>query len=576
MISTLLNSLKKAFKFYCYLLGGATLLLGLIVWVTSETTPALSPKTVLTIDFSTPVFEGRPADFLSSLSFEDNPTFNDVLQALDKAAQDPDVIALYARTDDTNLSFAQIQELRGAIKKFRQSGKKAYAYASSFGQMSGGLRPYYLASAFDEIWLQPSGDAGLTGMAIDASFYKDALEKLGIEAEFSARYEYKTGAASFTENRMSAPDRENTQNLMENLFEQISADIAADRNIDAQTMRQILLTGPYFAQDALNAKLVDRVEYADVLQDALEEQSEDAVNIADYIAVRAEKPQDRVAQITLSGVLTQSDDRFGGDASTSLIGVSQTIDLLHETADDDAVKGIVLRLDSPGGAYTPSDALWHEIIKIREKYGKPVVCSMGATAASGGYFLSLACDKVYAMPATITGSVGVFGGKFNAGKLLKKLGVNTETVAIGENADFFALHRGMTPSQRKFFEASLDRVYEDFTQKTAQRRNLTKEQIDKAARGRVFTGAQALDAGLIDAIGTSDDARKEVLRLANIDADLPLVEYPAQQSRWELLGEFLSSGTIRSDKMPLAARILLKLQTLSNVFGADNRLLFMP
>lgn len=576
MFSVLGKSIKKAFKFYCYLLGAATLLLGIAIGATSGNSLKIVPKTALTIDFSTPIFEGRPTDFLSMLSFEDNPTFNDVLQALDNAAKDPNIIALYARTDETNLSLAQIQELRGAIKKFRQSGKKAYAFASSFGQMSGGLRPYYLASAFDEIWLQPTGEAALTGMAADVSFYKEALDKLGIEAEFSARYEYKTGASSFTEKTMSAPDRENTASLLENLFDQVNADIAADRNVDAETMRRTLSAGPYFAQDALNAKLVDKAAYIDVLQDALEEQSDDAVDIADYIAAQPATSPDRVALVTLSGILTQSDDRFGGDAETSLIGARQAADLLRDTAEDDAVKGIVLRLDSPGGAYTPSDALRREIIKIREKYGKPIVCSMGSTAASGGYFLSLACDKVYAQPATITGSIGVYGGKFNAGKLMKKLGVNTETVAIGENADFFALHRAMTPSQRKFFEASLDRVYTDFTQKTAQRRNLTKEQIDKAARGRVFTGAQALDSGLIDAIGGADDARGEALRLAGVDADLPLVEYPAAATRWEMLGEFLATGTVRSRQISPAARILLKLRTLGGVLKADNRLLFMP
>ena len=578
VLTLFVKALKKFYKYVSYTLGALFFLVLILFAVMKEEEKTTPEKSVLTVDFSIPVYETRPNDFLSSLTFGEAPTFNDILQTLQVAAQDENIAAFHAVLPETNLSLAQIQELREAVKEFKKSGKKTYAYASSFGQMEGGLRAYYLATAFDEIWLQPTGEMGITGFGINSFFFKKTLEKIGIDAEFSSRYEYKTGADSLTRDSMSEFERAEINGLLESFLDTVVKDIAADRKIDEKTLRDILLAGPYFADEALEKKLIDHTGYASDLENKIGESAKNPLDFYEYASTLRKQPQTSVlAYIPFSGIITDGTPLFGGDAYSSIFNVQDAISLLHETARDEKVAGIVLRIDSPGGAYGPSDALWHEISTVRKKYNKPIVCSMGSTAASGGYFLSLACDKVFALPASVTGSIGVYGGRLNAGKLLEKLGIQNESVALGKNTGFFAMHRPMTPSQKEYFEKSLDRVYKDFTEKTAQRRGFDARQLDKVARGRVFTGIQAKENNLIDAIGGISAARKEASVLAGAKDTLPLVEYPLAKTRLELLGEWMATGTVRMKNLSATtAQILAKIRTVTQTASSDNSLLFVP
>ena len=377
--------------------------------------PAVFPKeTGLKLDLDTVLYESRPTDLMSALTFGESPTVADVIEGLNRAADDPNIKMLFARLTQTNLSLAQIQEVRSALMAFSSKGKKTVLFAPTLGETGGGLSAYYLASAFDEIWLQPTGGVGTAGLFFEAPYLKKALEKIGIRPSFEARYEYKTGADMMGSDKMSAPERKNLTSLLNGFIDQIAADVAFSRKTDFEKTKKILLSGPYNAKEALKLKLVDRVAYGDVLENELEKSLKNAADFFDYTYMTQTAPANGkpfIAYIPATGIIQYGESLFGGDAYSSVMGVGTVSSALREAADDDNVKAVLLRIDSPGGGYTPSDSLWRDILYVKEQKNKPVYCSMSSTAASGGYFISLACDKVYAQPSTVTGSIGVFGGK---------------------------------------------------------------------------------------------------------------------------------------------------------------------
>lgn len=512
--------------------------------------PASFPEqTGLRLDLDTVLYEARPTDFMTALTFGDSPTVADVVGGLERAAKDPKIKLLFARLTATNMSLAQVQEVRAAVKAFSAAGKKTVVYAPTLGETGGGLSAYYLASAFDEIWLQPTGGVGTAGIFLETPYLRKALEKIGIRPSFESRYEYKTGADAVSKEKMSAPERKNLTALMNGFIDQIASDVAASRNIPAERAKKILTSGPYNAREALKLKLVDRVEYVDVLENGLEDELENVADFFDYAYMtlpNLPKGKPVVAYIPATGIIQYGESLFGGDSYSSVMGVGTISASLRDAADDDDVKAVVIRIDSPGGGYTPSDSLWRDIIYLKEQKKKPVYCSMGSTAASGGYFISLACDKVYAQPSTITGSIGVFGGKLVVSELLKKLNVRVDFLSSGDNAGMFSPARDFTKAQKKTFAKMLDAVYADFTAKVAERRGFGRKKLDAVARGRVFTGAQAVRNGLVDEIGGITDAVADASKAAGASASLPVLEYPIRPTRFEMIMQFLASGSLNS------------------------------
>lgn len=508
----------------------------------------VQPNTALNVSFNTDFYESRPTDIVSAMTFGTSPTVTDLTSALYRAAEDPNVAALVAYLPKTNLTMAQVQEIRAAVAAFRAKGKKTVAFSPSFGELGGGLTEYYLASAFEEIRLQPTGEVGIAGVSMEARFLKKALEKWGIRPSFSARHEYKSGADALAAESMSAAERENITAMMNDLLGQVAADIAAARKIPVEKALDLIKNGPYFADRALQEGLVDKVEYVDVLEREVKEKYADMISLFDYDDRTAPNPSKKdpvFAYVPATGIIGNGESIFGGEADSSFLGISTVGEALRAAADDETVKAIIVRLDSPGGAYTPSDTLMREMKYVRETSEKPIVCSVASEAASGGYFLSLGCDKVFALPASITGSIGVFGGKVVIGELLDRLDVKTEAIEIGKNAGMFSVSKDFSPEQKDFFNKSLDRVYDDFTRKVAERRGLSPERIDAAARGRVFTGKEALEKGLIDGLGGMKEALAAAAELAQTDAPLPLVEYPSQPTRFEMIEDFLMSGKMK-------------------------------
>lgn len=534
--------------FFC-IIGIFVCLAAAFVLIHRETPQPFKANTALRLSFDTDLYEDRPSDLAGALTFGNPPTVSDVVLGLNRAAQDPKITALVGYLPSVDLSLAQIQEIRDAVIAFGATGKATVVFAPSFGELGGGLGAYYLATAFKEIRLQPTGEVGIAGISVESPYFRKALEKIGIHPSFGARYEYKTGADSLTAEKMSAAERENMKSLIDGFLTQAAADIGKARIIPADKMKKILTDGPYFADEALKLRLIDKADYVDGLEDEIREKYDETVDFFDYAYATEPHPSakdDVFALIPAVGAIQTGDSVFGGGAYASVLGTSTFSDNLRNAADDETVKAIVVRLDSPGGGYIPSDTMWRELNYVKSVKNKPVVCSIASMAASGGYFMTLGCDAVFAEPSAITGSVGVFGGKLVFKDLLQKLNIGVSNINVGKNAGLSSAANDFTPEQRKFFEQSLDRVYKDFTAKVAERRNFDAKKIDAVARGRVFTGMQAVENGLIDGIGGLTQALEKAAELSGLKHPLPLVEYPIQPTRFEMLSDFLMSGKLKT------------------------------
>ena len=544
-----------------------------------NTPPSLSPNTILRFNLDTPVYETRPTDLIGSITFGNPPTTVDIISGLNKAAKDPNISVLLTYMTRTPLSLTQIQEIRAAVQNFKKNGKKTVFYAPSIGEMGGGLGMYYLASAFDEIYIQPGSEVGLAGFFIENLYFKNALLKLGIKPSFNARYEYKTGASSLNSEKMSIPEKENLTSVLNSFLDVMAEDISKDRNLKTDQVKQILQNGPYFADQALKMKLIDGIEYADTLEERLKENTSDVIDLFNYISTKKTAVRQKeaiIAYIPAVGIIQSGESIFGGDIYRSILGSSSFSSILREAADNEKVKAIVIRLDSPGGGYIPSDAIRREIEYIKSASAKPVICSMGSTAASGGYFISLGCDYVFANPSTLTGSIGVFGGKLIFKDLLDKLDINIDTLEFGKNAGLLSMTQDFNKEQKKFFNESLDRIYQDFTEKVAARRIFSPKQIDAVARGRVFTGIQAQKNGLIDQTGGLSDAFEYAANAAKLDKIPDIVEFPINPTRIELLIRFLNSDmAVKIRKSISSQGIIPTFKTwLDTLLTSDMRLFY--
>jgi protease IV len=504
---------------------------------------------ILELDLTEGVATERPADPVSAMLTRHRVPLADVLDGLRRAARDPRVRVLIVKIGGRSIGLATVQELRRAIGEFRDSGKLAVAWAETFGEFSAGNVPYYLATAFDTIWLQPSGDLGLTGIAMQRLFYRGAMDRLGVDFQVAKRYEYKSAAEQLTESHYTGPAREATERLAASVTAQLTDAIADRRGIGAAEVRELIDRGPFLAAQALKESLVDELGYRDeVYAQARKRAGRDALllHLVRYqrsraLAERARKiPAARprcVALIYASGPIRRG--RSGrGPIGGGAMGSDTVAAALRSTAADDAVRAIVLRVNSPGGSYVASDTIWREVVRARNA-GKPVVVSMGDVAASGGYFISMAADAIVAEPGTITGSIGVLSGKPVLGELLGKAGVTSDLIAEGSHSDMFTTTRPFSEDEWALVNAWLDHIYADFTGKVADGRGMSPERVHELARGRVWTGADALGNGLVDELGGLDRAAALARRRAGLPASAPLRVYP----RARPIDRLLPTGT---------------------------------
>ncbi|HEX5497227.1 MAG TPA: signal peptide peptidase SppA [Mycobacteriales bacterium] len=480
---------------------------------------------ILELDLTEGVAEATPHDPVSMVLSRHRPVLRDVVDGLRRAGGDQRVRAVVAKVGGAGIGLARVQEIRDAVAAFRRSGKPAVAWAESFGDFGPGTVPYYLATAFTEIWLQPSGDLGLTGVASEVSFLHDALDRAGIVPQVAQRHEYKNAANQFTERDFTPAHREAAQRLVSSVADQVVAGVAEARRLDPDAVRAAVDRGPLSGEQAVQAGLVDRLGYRDEVHDAVRDQVGPGTPLL-YLsryqrtgsAQRARRftapARPVVALVHGTGQIRQG--RSGRGPAGSWMGSSTIAAAVRAAAVDERVKAIVFRVDSPGGSYVASDTVWREVVLARRS-GTPVVVSMGDVAGSGGYFVSMAADAIVAQPGTLTGSIGVFGGKPVVRDLLDRFGITRGVVTAGAHADMFSTGRPFTEQEWALVNDWLDRVYEDFVTKVGQGRGMTRDQVHEVARGRVWTGADAVERGLVDELGGLHRA----IELASDRAGLP-------------------------------------------------------
>jgi len=491
---------------------------------------------ILELDLTDGLAEGPVTDPLSMVMARRRGRLLDVIEGLRRASHDDRVRALVAKVGGGRIGLARMQEIREAVAGFRESGKLTVAWAETFGEFTHGNLPYYMATAFDRIYLQPSGSLGLTGVAVEQLFLHDALAKAGIEFQSAKRYEYKGAVDNLTERGFTGPAREAAERLVVSVAEQLSTAIAQRRGKTVAEARALLDRGPFLAADALAEGLVDALGYRDeVYADVRKETGREAIlqYVVRYqrghmLAQRARRlPSSRdrfVAVIYASGPIRQGRSNRSPVGDGAMGSDTVTAALRAVTADDRA-RAVLLRVNSPGGSAIASDAIWREVVRTRNA-GKPVVVSMGDVAASGGYYISMAADLIVAQPGTITGSIGVILGKPVFEELFGRVGITTDSVARGARATMFATTHPFSQDEWDRINTWLDFIYRDFTQKVAAGRRMPVERVHEIARGRVWTGADAAANGLVDEIGGLHTAAEIARRRAGLPADAPLRVYP--------------------------------------------------
>jgi protease IV len=490
---------------------------------------------ILEVDLTDGLADRPITDLLSGVVALRRTRLADVLEGLKRARDDDRVRAVVAKVGGSGIGLARVQEVRDAVASFRESGKPAIAWAESFGEFTHGNLPYYLATAFDKIYLQPSGSVGLTGIQIERLFLTDALAKAGIDFQSAKRHEYKSAADNLTERGFTGPAREAAERLTGSITEQLVQAIAERRGLAEQDVRDLVTNGPFLAQDAKDKGLVDALGYRDeVYADVRKQAGPDAVllYIARYyrthaLTQRARKLPARepfVALIHASGPIKGG--RSGrGPLGEGPMGSDTVSAALRAAADDDRAKAVLLRVNSPGGSYTASDTIWREVVRLRGR-GKPVVVSMGDVAASGGYFIAMAADVIVAQPGTLTGSIGVILGKPVFRQLLDRAGVIIDSVGDGGNSRMLAPTHPFTDQEWDRINTWLDAIYQDFTSKVAAGRNMTAERVHELARGRVWTGADAAANGLVDELGGLRKAAEIARTRGGLPASAPLRAFP--------------------------------------------------
>lgn len=507
-------------------------------------------QVILEINLEQGVAEYVPEDPFARLISDDVRSLRDVVGALDAAASDDRVVGLLARGGGAPMGFAQAQEIRDAVLDFGKSGKPTAFFAETFGEFGSGNVGYYLATAFERIYLQPSGDVGLMGLAMEHPFVKGTLDSLGIGVQMDHRYEYKNAMNLYTETKFTDAHREASEALLKSMVDQMVLGISRERGTTPEAVRDLINRGPFLALSAHVEGLVDSLAYWDEVRDLVKrEHGEDAkwLDIKNYLKRIDEKPYGdgtKVALIYGVGPVHRGKSAYDPLYASGTMGASTLTSAFRDAVKDEDVRAILFRIDSPGGSYVASDAIWREVAKAK-KADKPVIVSMGNVAGSGGYFVAMNADKIVAQPGSITGSIGVLAGKFVTTEFWKRLGITWDTAQVGENALIWGSGAEFTPEQWARFQTWLDRIYEDFTAKVAEGRDMSQADVHAVAKGRIWTGMDARAHGLIDELGGMKTAMhliREALEL-DTDASLNLVVFPKEKT---LIEQVMEKGLIRT------------------------------
>lgn len=547
------------------------------------------PRHVLELDLSHGVQTGPPSNPLEALRHRQAPGVRAIGDALRLAATQDDVLGLLVHVGTSPLPLAVADEIGAMVADFSQD-KPSIAWTATFGELSSAMAGYRLAVNADEIWVQPSGAVGLTGVHLGITLLRGGLEKLGVDPQFAQRHEYKSAADQLAATEVSDANREMVQRLADAIVDDTVTRVAARRSLRPDDVRAAMAAAPLPAAAAREAGLVDRVGYRDEVyaharetwtpawepvyahrwgQRQLKQQRQDSS--VERIGALAGRKRGTVAVVDVTGPIVLGPGT-GSQAGADRIGAR-----LRQVGRDDTVKAVVLRVDSPGGSYVASDAIRREVLELRRS-GRPVVASMGAAAASGGYFVAMPCDEIVAQPTTLTGSIGVLAGKMVVERLLDRVGIVHESVDAGPRAGFLAPGRAFTDEEREVLDAWLDDVYRDFTTKAAADRGLELTELEPLARGRVWLGTDAHARGLVDHLGGTRLALERACALAGLDPDRVRLPQPSSLEWLQRLrpAESSESPAAASITVPAGPEALLAGLAASVGIAVPHGVLSMP
>ena len=510
---------------------------------------------------------------VSTFGTSSTKTLRGLFKKLDTLKTDDEIAGIIFKIDGVSVGWATLQEIRNKLNEFREAEKETIGYLES-----GGNAEYLLAAAMDRVVLMPTGSLNLTGLRAEVLFYKGLLDKLDIQADMLAMGKYKSGVEPYMRDGMSDAFRESMTALLDDLYAQLLAQIAESRDgMTVEKASDLINRGPYTAEEGHQAKLVDALQYYDELLDALKAAAPDEdvqVVKPDYERkrkvpdmnsfaglmqlfsmlnppqrARATTAENQIALIYASGPILPNIESFF--AAMPVITPETLKEAFKKARTDDSVRAVVLRIDSPGGSALASDLIWREVMLTQRE--KPVVVSMGNVAASGGYYIAMAAGTIVAHPNTLTGSIGVFGGKLNLKGFYNKVGLTKEIIAHGQNATLYSDYGGFTPTERERVEKMMKTVYKDFVSKAAAGRDKSFDEIDEIAQGRVWTGKQAKTLGLVDELGGLDTALSIAKEQAGFAADdeVNLIVLPKQKPFLEELLERMVEDMEGSIQLPL-------------------------
>jgi protease IV len=514
------------------MIGGGLLVYGLYSSITSSLTAStdkveVSGASVLELVIKGEVVDASQPDELMQLFTGRRSTFSSLLQAVKRAKADNNVKGILMLIDGPQMGRAHIEELRGALEDFKKSNKPVVAYMEQ-----GADQEYALAIAADKIYLSPIGNLGIRGIAAQVDFYGGLFGKLKVEPNAVRYGKYKSAVERYTRTNMSEEDREELTEVLQGIYDNQVNAIAQARKKSPDEVRTLIDEGPYStAQEAKAAGLVDDALYFDQVKDKLKEQLKlteyKSVNAGKY-GIRTESGNgEKIAIIYANGQINSGKSNNGAFGEES-IGSDTVAAAIRKAREDKEIKAIILRIDSPGGSALASDIIWREVM-LTKQAKKPFVASMSDVAASGGYYIAMAADKIVADPSTITGSIGVFTLKLNLSGLYREhLGINIETIKLAKNADIYSPYNNFSPEQMQKLQDDMDQFYKGFIGKVAEGRKMSVEKVDEIAQGRIWTGLKGKELGLVDEIGGIEKAVEVAKKLANIpdNKEVNLVDYP--------------------------------------------------
>ncbi|MDG2059957.1 MAG: signal peptide peptidase SppA [Flavobacteriales bacterium] len=509
--------------------------------IPKEEVVVVKDNSVLKIEFKDPVLDRTSdnpfsdIDLLNS-STEGSVEFKDILDNIEKAKNDDKIKGIYLNFSSVNAGFSQIEEIRNKLLEFKESGKFIYAYADSYNQSA-----YYLASVSDKIALNPEGIIELKGLSAEIMFYKGLMDKLGIEAQIIRHGKFKGAVEPFMYNQMSNENREQIEKLLNSISDYMIDGIATEREGITSEEIHKMINNMYLssARKCLESGIIDKIAYQDQIFSDLEDKSEHEITLTDYMKVKNSKTSvsdNKIAIIYATGEINT------GKGSYNTIGSETTVEAIREASEDENVKAIVLRVNSPGGSALASEIIWREINLAKQK--KKVVVSMGDYAASGGYYIACNADKIFANNSTLTGSIGVFGIVPNTKNFLnEKLGVYIETVKTHKHSDIANGYRKLSDDELNVIQNSVEDIYETFITHVSEGRGIPVRKVDEIGQGRVWSGADALSIGLIDEIGGLEDAIASAADLSDLE-DYRIITLPKKTDMFE---EFIESFSAKQN-----------------------------